>query len=112
MSGRFKKLSLLSLVLMGASAVCAFIIPKANKKVFANGHLEWDSHNGNNFQLTCRTGLIAGATKCDYTQTNGVNSFTSVDGNVTSVAGLTSHNPGLSNTGLKDDGNGTLVTTP
>lgn len=106
-----QKFSALGLVLMGASAVCAFVMPRANNKVFANGHMEQISSEGNvKGQFTCRTGLVVGATKCDYTQTDGVNSFTSVGGNVTSDAGLTSHDPGLSNTGLNDDGNGTLVT--
>jgi hypothetical protein len=102
-----QKLSALGLVLMGASAVCAFVMPKAEKKVFANGHLEFNSTTGGvDNQATCKSGVINGVTKCDFTLTDN-GSFTSAANVHTSddVLGST----GATNTGMLNDGNDTMV---
>ncbi len=103
-----QKFSALGLVLMGASAVVAFALPNTNKKVFANGHLQLDSTTGAvDNQATCRTGVVVGLTKCDYTATDDNLSFTTGGPGTSADAATT----GATNTGLLNDGNNTLVST-
>jgi hypothetical protein len=94
-----RNLSLLGLVLMGASAVTAAILPKKSANVLKTGRLVAGSISiGGTPQLTCD--LAAQNRDCDYTATNGVGSTTSADGEQSSadVAGSTgagvTHNTG------------------
>lgn len=94
----FQKMSILGLVLMGASAVTAAILPKADTRVFASGHLNANSTGGSGDALkTCKAVQAGEAVDCDFTATNNVNSFTTGgQGTSADVLGTT----GALNTGL------------
>jgi len=106
-----KNLSLLGLVLMGASAVTAAVLPKAHSNVRAAGQLVGGSTNVNGVanQVTCKQGV---ADNCDFTATGGNASFTT-GGNTegSSDAGATTHQGEFTNTGSQLDGDGREVTT-
>ena len=90
-----KNLSLLGLVLLGASAVTAAIMPKEDsKKVLANGQIALNSDGAGNERWTCEAG---GANPdCDYTATDDVSSNTSAGGNTSATVDITT---GTLNTG-------------
>jgi hypothetical protein len=104
-----KNLSLLGLVLMGASAVTAAILPKTSTNVRASGVLVDDSTDidGVDGQLTCKQGV---ADNCDFTATGGNASFTT-GGVGTSADGATTHAGDYTNTGGVFDGDDRYVTT-
>ncbi|AEV99037.1 hypothetical protein Niako_2698 [Niastella koreensis GR20-10] len=107
--GSIQKLSILGIVLMGASAVTAWVMPKEKPAFKASGALQNSVGAGGVQQQTCKAGL---ANSCDFTATDNVNSFTSdaENGAVTSDAGATTvATPG--NTGLNThNGDGFHVT--
>jgi hypothetical protein len=90
------KLSLLNLVLISASAVATAILPKANTKLFAAGHLFAHSTGGSGSALfTCKQ-AGSQAVNCDFTATQGEESSTTYAIG-TSPDGITT---GEANTGL------------
>ena len=105
----YRKLSVLGLVLMGASAVTAAILPKSNARLFSAGHIEQNSLSGvSNIQLTCKDGYQVNVQHCDFTATGG-DSTTSV--------GAANPNPNTSDnvdanntTGLVGSNTGTIPT--
>ena len=99
-----RNLSLLGLVLMGASAVTAAIMPKNTAKAGKTGEIALISLDGNG-PRTCRE--IDQNGDCDLTITDNINSF-STQGGVTSVDALTT---GATNTGTNPGVNGTLVSS-
>jgi hypothetical protein len=96
----FQKLSILGLVLMGASAVTAAILPKSNSngKLFANGHLFANSTGGSGAALNTCKAAGTEAVNCDFTATAGVASYTT-DGSGTSTDAANG-STGALNTGL------------
>ncbi len=94
-----QKLSILGLVLMGASAVTAAVMPKA-KQTIPPGELKFISARAGVNQWTCKP--VVSVFNCDYTATDGVKSFTSAAPATTSLNGPTTGVDGQ-NTGLIPD---------
>jgi hypothetical protein len=94
----YQKLSILGLVLMGASAVTAAILPKPKPAVLASGELQASFDASLNPQFTCKAG---DAGTCDNS-TAVKASATTQNGQASSVDAITS--TGTVNTGLHDVG--------
>lgn len=83
-----RKYSILGLVLIGASAVTAAVLPKNEPRKVDNGVLQDTNTPTVSGQQTCKPG--EGAFNCTYTVTDGVLSTTTAAGNGPSrIAGQT-----------------------
>jgi hypothetical protein len=105
-----KNLSLLGLVLMGASAVTAAILPKEKANAFrvSDGALANSIDGASNAQKTCIQQV--GANECDFTANDQELSYSSASPALTSAAGLTTE-AGVVNTGdFRAVANGPLIT--